>query len=263
MTALFVPFPSLDADLSLPFLHHSATVHFPIGFLTLSFALDTLQLLPAVTHGLTYLKVFPPAAVVNTLSHYTGAAGLLSAVPSILTGLSELYGMWKGQVEEKGLKGSVADAAVKKDIKGEKLKTTLTHATLNDIVLGIAAYNWFVFSLLSLFFHFPRLLSASLSLSHFVLPSPPPDIPPLPFLPLTSSSLLSGGPAVNLPTSSSRPRTPSSPPPPSPSSSTPLTSAPPSSTNTVSESRGRERRRRLRRRLTRSEFSLACPSFLS
>lgn len=27
---------------------------------------------------------------------------------------------------------------------GEKLKVTLTHATLNDIVLGIAAYNWCV-----------------------------------------------------------------------------------------------------------------------
>lgn len=27
---------------------------------------------------------------------------------------------------------------------GEKLKTTLTHATLNDIVLGIAFWNWCV-----------------------------------------------------------------------------------------------------------------------
>jgi uncharacterized membrane protein len=241
-------------------LHHyySATVHFPIGFLTLSFALDTLQLLPAVTHGLTYLKVFPPAAVVNTLSHYTGAAGLLSAVPSILTGLSELYGMWKGQVEEKGLKGSVADAAVKKDIKGEKLKTTLTHATLNDIVLGIAAYNWCVFSHPSPLFplsspvsdplFLPSRSPHSSSLHSFSLRS-------LLFSPLTSLCLRVGGPAVNPPTSSSRPPTPSSPPPPSPSSSIPLTSVPPSFTSTVSECRGREKRRRSRRRLTRSAFT--------
>ena len=29
---------------------------------------------------------------------------------------------------------------------GEKLKVALTHATLNDIVLGIAAFNWCVLS---------------------------------------------------------------------------------------------------------------------
>ncbi|GAA6035731.1 hypothetical protein JCM8097_005673 [Rhodosporidiobolus ruineniae] len=123
---------------------HPATVHFPIGFLSLSLGLDALQIAPALTKGLTYLKVLPPAAVVNTISHYTGAAGLLFALPAIATGVSELYGMWKGQAEQKGLKGSVADAAVKKDVAGEKLKTTLTHATLNDLVVGVAAYNWWV-----------------------------------------------------------------------------------------------------------------------
>ncbi|GAA6007408.1 hypothetical protein JCM10207_006331 [Rhodosporidiobolus poonsookiae] len=123
---------------------HPATVHFPIGLLSISFGLDALQLAPALTSGLNYLKVLPPAAVVNTLSHYTGAAGILFALPSILTGISELYGMWKGQAQQKGLKGSAADAAVKKDVAGEKLKVTLTHATLNDIVVGIAGYNWWI-----------------------------------------------------------------------------------------------------------------------
>lgn len=32
----------------------------------------------------------PPAAVVNTISHYTGAAGLLAALPAIATGVMEL-----------------------------------------------------------------------------------------------------------------------------------------------------------------------------
>ncbi|GAA6055919.1 hypothetical protein JCM3770_002360 [Rhodotorula araucariae] len=124
---------------------HPATVHFPIGLLSISFALDALQLAPALSHGLNYLKLLPPAAVINTLSHYTGAAGMLAALPSIATGLAELYGMWSGQAKQKGeVKKTLADAAVKRDIAGEKLKTTLTHATLNDIVLGIAAYNWWV-----------------------------------------------------------------------------------------------------------------------
>ncbi|GAA5986052.1 hypothetical protein JCM11641_005539 [Rhodosporidiobolus odoratus] len=135
---------------------HPATVHFPIGLLSLSLSLDALQVAPALSHGLNYFKVLPPVAVLNTISHYTGAAGLLFAVPTVLTGLSELYGMWKGQAQQKSLKGSVSDAAVKKDVAGEKLKTTLTHATLNDIVLGVAAYNWWV-----------RRQSSSLTLPNF------------------------------------------------------------------------------------------------
>ncbi|GAA5893269.1 hypothetical protein JCM8208_004393 [Rhodotorula glutinis] len=123
---------------------HPATVHFPIGLLSISFALDALQLAPAFTSGLNYLKVLPPAAAVNVVSHYTGAAGLLAAVPTVASGLAELYAMWTGQAKSKGGKKSLKDAVNKKDVSGEKLKVTLLHATLNDIVLGIAAYNWWV-----------------------------------------------------------------------------------------------------------------------
>ncbi|BGP54883.1 hypothetical protein JCM8202_003392 [Rhodotorula sphaerocarpa] len=124
---------------------HPATVHYPIGLLSISFGLDALQLAPLLTSGLTWLKVMPPAAVVNTLSHYTGAAGLLSAIPTVLSGLAELYGMWRGQAQSKGsAKTAGKDAAKKKNVAGEKLKVTLTHAALNDAVLGIAAFNWWV-----------------------------------------------------------------------------------------------------------------------
>lgn len=79
------PTPAADHDVAacLP-------VHYPIGLLSISFGLDALQLAPLLTSGLTWLKVMPPAAVVNTLSHYTGAAGLLSAIPTLLSGLAEL-----------------------------------------------------------------------------------------------------------------------------------------------------------------------------
>ncbi|GJN89537.1 hypothetical protein Rhopal_002524-T1 [Rhodotorula paludigena] len=124
---------------------HPATVHYPIGLLSIAFTLDALQLAPALTSGLTWLKIMPPAAVVNTISHYTGAAGLLAALPAVATGVMELYGMWTGQTKQKGdVKTTVSDAVEKKDVAGEKLRTTLTHATLNDIVLGIAGYNWWV-----------------------------------------------------------------------------------------------------------------------
>lgn len=51
--------------------------------------------------------------------------------------------MWRGQAQFKGsAKTAGKDAAKKKNVAGEKLKVTLTHAALNDAVLGIAAFNW-------------------------------------------------------------------------------------------------------------------------
>lgn len=69
---------------------HPATVHLPIGLLSLSYLMDAVQVVPRLADGLTWLKIFPPAAAVNTLSHYVGAAGLLFSIPTVLTGLSEL-----------------------------------------------------------------------------------------------------------------------------------------------------------------------------
>ncbi|GAA5864465.1 hypothetical protein JCM1840_000509 [Sporobolomyces johnsonii] len=124
---------------------HPATVHYPIGLFSLSFALDALQVLPHLARGLTWLKLMPPAAVVNTISHYACGARLLMAGPTVLSGAWELFKMWKGQIKEKQtIKATVTDAIEKKDIAGEKLKVTLTHATLNDVVMAVAAYNWWI-----------------------------------------------------------------------------------------------------------------------
>jgi hypothetical protein len=116
--------------------------------LSISFMLDTLQLVPGVAASLTRLGIMPPPALLAPLAHYAGAAGVLAAMPTIATGLGELYNMWRGQVQDtrttgtiaKDLKGSYQSEA----IQGQKIRTTLTHASLNDLVVGIAAYNWCV-----------------------------------------------------------------------------------------------------------------------
>lgn len=122
---------------------HPATVHFPIGLLALSFSLDALQLFSLPAFGAAFL---PPAALIRPLAHYTGAAGLLSAVPTIMTGLAELYGMWRGNVQDTRSAGTIArdakGAVQTNAIRGQKLRTTLTHASINDVVLGVAAWNW-------------------------------------------------------------------------------------------------------------------------
>lgn len=100
----------------------------------------------------------PPAAVVNTISHYTGAAGLLASLPAIATGVMELcvrdhggwvevqlradlaslptlppstlsYGMWTGQTKQKGdVKTTVSDAVEKKDVAGGSPFLTLSRS---------------------------------------------------------------------------------------------------------------------------------------
>ncbi|GAA5937208.1 DUF2231 domain-containing protein [Sporobolomyces koalae] len=124
---------------------HPATVHMPIGLLSLSFALDSIQVIPRLAQGLTWLKVMPPAAAVNTLSHYVGAGGLLFSIPTILTGLSELYGLWAKQIKDKAtVKQTVLDAAARPppDLGGEKLKLALWHAGLNTVALLVGFWNW-------------------------------------------------------------------------------------------------------------------------
>jgi hypothetical protein len=51
--------------------------------------------------------------------------------------------MARAQAEGKGsVMKTIMDAYQKNDIAGEKLKTTITHASLNDLVVGVVAYNW-------------------------------------------------------------------------------------------------------------------------
>jgi hypothetical protein len=68
--------------------------------------------------------------------------GILTAIPSILTGLSELYAIWQGQTEDKGLKGAAKGAKEERDLGGVKLKKAVMHASLMDLVVGASVLNW-------------------------------------------------------------------------------------------------------------------------
>ena len=88
------------------------------------------------------------------MSHYANAAGIAFAAISITTGLSELYGLWKPQAEAKGgwipaLKDAYTGS--QNDLAAHKLKTTLTHASMNDAVgkcfLGSTCYPAYLLNL--------------------------------------------------------------------------------------------------------------------
>ena len=136
----------VPVELSHPI--HPATVHFPIAFMTAQFTLDALQhftpgifpqvssAVAATSTGSIFSRLIPPASIVSPASMYLGGAGVAFSLISIATGLSELYGMVKGQTQEKGsLIKTIKDAytAPESDVAATKLKTTLTHASLNDI----------------------------------------------------------------------------------------------------------------------------------
>jgi hypothetical protein len=122
---------------------HPATVHFPIGLWTASFGLNVLHhftpgVFPNSASSTGLLTRFiPPLSSVPMMAHYLNGAGLLFSTVTIATGVTELMGMWKGQAEKKGgYMNALKDAYAgdENDIAAHKLKTTITHATMNDAV---------------------------------------------------------------------------------------------------------------------------------
>ena len=126
---------------------HPATVHFPIAFLTAQFALDSVQTIApgifpsgsavsATSSGSLLTRVIPPANIISPASMYLGGAGVAFGLFSIATGISELLGMIRGQQKQKGsLIQTIKDAytAPESDVAATKLKTTITHASMNDL----------------------------------------------------------------------------------------------------------------------------------
>jgi uncharacterized membrane protein len=94
------------------------------------------------------MNLLPPTSLIRPLAHYSGAAGAIFALPAIATGLSELYTMWRAGVQNTHSVGAIAgdlkDSYMADKVHSEKIRTTLTHASMNDAVVGLAAWNWWV-----------------------------------------------------------------------------------------------------------------------
>jgi hypothetical protein len=111
-----------------------------IQFLSASFGITTLQLLPA---SFLPTSLLPPLSTLTALAHYSAGAGALTALPAIITGFGEAYELIRVQVRQKGsLSKVLEDAWYLRDEGGKKVKTTITHASMNDLVVGLAAFNW-------------------------------------------------------------------------------------------------------------------------
>ncbi|ORY28147.1 hypothetical protein BCR39DRAFT_559641 [Naematelia encephala] len=135
--------PNQTPDKALGHPIHPSTVHWPIAFLSASFGIVSLNLVPsAIISPLS--KILPPLSTLPALAHYAAAAGVLTAIPSIVTGLGEGYEMFRAQVDSKGdWRTVVSDAWNMVDDGGRKLHMTAKHASMNDAVVLLAAANWF------------------------------------------------------------------------------------------------------------------------
>jgi uncharacterized membrane protein len=89
-----------------------------------------MQYLPA-----DIVKIAPPSTELTRISYYALSAGLLTALPAVVSGILQA-----GSVMQK--QGDMYEAD-KKTLK-PKVKTLFTHAALNDVVLLASAGYWWL-----------------------------------------------------------------------------------------------------------------------
>jgi hypothetical protein len=70
--------------------------------------------------------VLPPLPTLPKLAHYSAAAGVVTAIPAIVTGTGEAYEMIRGQVKAKGsVRAVIHDAWNMKDDAGPPCRCQL------------------------------------------------------------------------------------------------------------------------------------------
>lgn len=113
-----------------------------VQFLSTTFSATLLTSLPSAYYPTALL---PAQASMPAIAHYTAAAAVITAVPAIVTGLGEGYELIRNQYKIKGTWGKVLeDAWGMKDEGGRKVYMTVKHASMNDAVVALAGFNWYV-----------------------------------------------------------------------------------------------------------------------
>ena len=88
--------------------------------------------------------MLPAQATLPALAHYSAVAGVVTALPSLITGFGEGYELIRAQYLQKGSWSKLLDDSWNmRDIGGQKVKHTVTHASMNDAVVALAAVNWY------------------------------------------------------------------------------------------------------------------------
>jgi len=108
-------------------------VHWPIAFLSLAYGLDAIYGLQQYFNiSLPLVSTLATVPELGKAAHYIQALGILTAVPSIMTGSQQAVKIYQngGLYEADG-----------KTIR-RKLKMTLAHAAMNDVVAVASIVSW-------------------------------------------------------------------------------------------------------------------------
>ncbi|CAJ2511142.1 Uu.00g067670.m01.CDS01 [Anthostomella pinea] len=112
---------------------HPATVHWPLAFLTAAYGLDTLHTMYSyVPSAIT--SYFPASAEMPRIAYYALSAGLLTSIPSVVTGIANAAQM----VQSQGM--YEADGKTLKP----KMKVIIAHALSNDVIIALSGYIWYL-----------------------------------------------------------------------------------------------------------------------
>jgi len=134
------PVPDFNTDHPI----HPAIVHFPIAFNTLAWGLDILYALTTTWVRPAFLttRFAGPSTLldITRLSYFLLCAGLIATVPAIMSGNIQLVGMIKknGGPWEKDAAGKQKSTMV------PRIKATITHALVNDVVFVANLYSWYL-----------------------------------------------------------------------------------------------------------------------
>ncbi|GAB7343653.1 hypothetical protein MBLNU457_1645t1 [Dothideomycetes sp. NU457] len=112
---------------------HPATVHWPLAFLTAAYGLDTLYSMYSYVPS-SIAGYFPASAEMPRIAYYALSAGLLTSIPSVVTGIANAAQM----VQAQGM--YEADGKTLKP----KMKVIIAHALSNDVIIGLSAYIWYL-----------------------------------------------------------------------------------------------------------------------
>ena len=110
-------------------------MHFPIAFLLLSFGMDIIHQFSGYLPK-SIASNLPVAADMSRGSYFLLSAGLITAVPAVITGIREAVVL----IAKQGLYESDAWG---NSIVRTKCKAMIAHATVNDTVLAITTYIWY------------------------------------------------------------------------------------------------------------------------
>ena len=123
---------------------HPALVHFPIAFNLLAWSLDILYALTT-----TYVKPdfltsrfgYPTTLLdITRLSYFLLCAGLITTVPTIMSGQKQLVGM----ISKNGGPWEKDEAGKQKKTMVPRIKVALSHAAMNWVVFAVNLYSWYV-----------------------------------------------------------------------------------------------------------------------